>query len=326
MQWRVGAAALPTGRSRRSYILVAALALVPACRRPPATSDALAQVGDRAFTAADLQHRVDELSPLIKARYGTVERRRELLETMVRNELLAQEARRRRLEESPAVREQVDRALVQELLRVELEAQAQVHVAEGEIRKHYDAHLEENLRPERARTAHLLLVPATARDKAKARVGAERLRREIEDRQRRGEAGAFATVAQQRSGDRATRSSGGELGFLTKEVLAARLVSTSAADAAFALRAGELAGPFETPNGFELIKLEMKSPGVSRSFDEARETIRAQLARERQGRIYEELIQGLRKRGRVLVDEAALARTSLDVGAPPATSAQLRIH
>jgi peptidyl-prolyl cis-trans isomerase C len=293
-------------------VLVAA-----SCRRSDPARQVLARVGDRAITAADLQRQVDQTAPLLRARYAGAERRRELLESLVRNELLAQEAARRHLERAPAVREQLERAMVQELLRTEFEARPAA-ASDAEARKYYDEHLAEFVRPEMARVAHLFLV-ADARSRASVRAEADKLRREVDDRQRRGDAAAFATAVGNRSNDPATRGSGGSLRLMTRDELAAA-VGVEAAQAAFSLQPGEIAGPFATERGFELVRLEVKTAGADRPFSEARESIRAQIARRAQGRAYEELLKRIREKTAVHVDEAALAAAPLTTAAPTATA------
>ncbi len=300
--------------------LAASLALVvgtASCRKSEPARQVLARVGDRAITAADLQRQIDQTAPLLRARYAGAERRRELLESLVRNELLAQEAARRHLEQALPVREQLDRAMVQELLRTEFEAHPAA-ASDAEARKYYDEHLQEFVRPEMARVAHLFLV-ADARSRGQVKAEAERLRRELDERQRRGDASAFATATRERSNDPATRGSGGSLRLMTRDELAAA-VGVEAAQAAFSLQPGEIAGPFATERGFELVRLEVKTAGADRPFSEARESIRAQIARQAQSRAYEELLKRIREKTRVHVDEAALAAAPLTTAAPAVTA------
>jgi peptidyl-prolyl cis-trans isomerase C len=287
------------------------------CRKSEPARQVLARVGDRTITAADLQREVDQTAPLLRARYAGAERRRELLESLVRNELLAQEAARRHLERAPAVREQLDRAMVQELLRTEFEAHPAA-ASDAEARKYYDDHLQEFVRPEMARVAHLFLV-ADARSRPSVKTDADRLRRELDERQRRGDVSAFATAVRDRSNDPATRGSGGSLRYMTRDELAAA-VGLEGAQAAFSLQPGEIAGPFATERGFELVRLEVKTAGVDRPFSEARESIRAQIARQAQSRTYGELLKRIRERTAVQVDEAALAAVPLTTAAPTATA------
>jgi peptidyl-prolyl cis-trans isomerase C len=289
------------------------------CRKPDAAKQVLARVGAHDITAADLQLHVEQSAPLLRARYAAIERRRELLESLVREELLAQEAERRHLDTAPAVRLQQKRAMVQELLRTEFESRSAAAAAsDAEVKKYFDEHPREFVRPEMARVAHLFLV-ADARSRPSVKVEAEKLRRELDERLRAGDASAFESAVRKRSSDSATRESGGALRFMTKEELASA-IGMDAAHAAFSLEPGGIAGPFPTERGFELVRLEVKTVGMNRPFSEARESIRAQIERQSQGRTYEELIKNVRGATTVSIDETALAAVPLNTAAATASA------
>ena len=102
-----------------SALFLAAFALVSVagCKRDGKHGPVVAKVGNDSITAEEFKKRLDETSPFLRARYNTIERKKEFLESLIRNELLAQEAERQGLEKSPAVREQVKRAMIQELIK-----------------------------------------------------------------------------------------------------------------------------------------------------------------------------------------------------------------
>ena len=71
----------------------------------------VAKVGDEVITADEVKKRLDETSPFLRARYNTLDKKKEFVENLIRNELLAQEAKRQGLDQSPAVKEQMKRAI-----------------------------------------------------------------------------------------------------------------------------------------------------------------------------------------------------------------------
>lgn len=299
-------------------VALASLAIV-SCHKANPADRVLARVGERTITERDLQRRIDESSPLVRARYATVERRRELLESMVRNELLLQEARRRHLDEAPEVRAQLDRAMVQELLRTVATSTPQA--SDAEVEKVYAENRGEYLRPATIQASHIFLV-ADSRNRSSVRADAEKLRREIDERQQRGDGAAFADAARKRSADPGTREAGGRLRFMTEEELAATL-GVAAAKAILALPTpGNLAGPVEVPSGFEIVRLEMRREGSNRSLAEVRDAIRAQIGRQGQSRIFEQLIHDLHERTGVRIDDAALGSMAVHTSAPAADLVQ----
>src|SRR5438045_8621394 len=102
--------------NRLASVLCAVLALA-ACRKGDKSGPVVAEVGDEKITADEVRQRLNETSPFLRARYNTVARKKEFLENMVRNELLAKEAIRQGYDKSPAVREQTKRAMIQELIK-----------------------------------------------------------------------------------------------------------------------------------------------------------------------------------------------------------------
>jgi putative peptide maturation system protein len=99
---------------------------------------------------------------------------------------------------------------------------------------------------------------------AREGVAAELLTQIVED-------GAdFAVLARKHSTDRVSALTGGTLGVLTRKGL-----SPAVEAAVFGARAGDVVGPFKTPQGFHLIKVEEILPG--RLDEKTTETIRERL-------------------------------------------------
>jgi hypothetical protein len=87
-------------------VSVVALSICPAlgCRKqgaPKVPEDAVAMVGDRPITQAQVQKHIDRLPPVLRQQYASAEKRRPLLDGLIRNEVLLQEARRRGLDKDP---------------------------------------------------------------------------------------------------------------------------------------------------------------------------------------------------------------------------------
>ena len=181
--------------TRLASVLCATLALA-ACRKGEKSGPVVAEVGDEKITADEVRQRLNETSPFLRARYNTLERKKEFLENMVRNELLAQEAIRQGYDKSPAVREQMKRAMIQELIKHQLDSKlAGTDIPDEELKKFYDAHLDDFVKPERARVFHILLPAKDARERAEAKKKAAALLKDIDAREKKGETNAFQTAA-----------------------------------------------------------------------------------------------------------------------------------
>ena len=299
-----------------------------ACHKGGASSSAspvVAKVGDEVITADELKHRLDETSPFLRARYNTLDRKKEFLENMVRNELLAQEAERQGFDKSPAVREQMKRAMIQELIKHQLDEKLTgADIADADLKKFYDEHLDDFVKPERARVFHIVFSASDAKGKAEARKKAVALLKDIDAREKRGEVNAFQNTAIKESKDPLSAPMGGDLRFLSRDELA-KAYSAELANAAFELRSpGDKGGPIETPAGVELVKLQVKTVALNRGFDETKESIRSRMARERRSRDYEEWMKKLRDSSTVTIDDAELDKVQIEGAAPqqPPTALQ----
>ena len=286
----------------------------------------VAKVGDEIITADEVRQRLNETSPFLRVRYNTLDRKKEFLENLVRNELLAQEARRQGLDKSPQVREQVKRAMIQELIHKQLDEKLTGNdIPDAELKKYYEAHLDDYLKPERARVFHLFLPAQDGKEKAEARKKAAALLKDIDAREKKGEVNAFQTTAQKESKDQLSAPMGGDLRFLSKDELA-KAYNPQLASAAFELKnPGDKGGPIDTPSGVELVKLQVKTVALNRSFEESKESIRSRMARERRTRDYDEWMKKLRESAKVSINEAELDKVQPEtspVGQQPMFPAQ----
>ena len=309
-------------KTRLAAILFALAAV--ACNKGGAAQSGpvVAKVGDEVITAAELKHRLDETSPFLRARYNTLDRKREFLENLVRNELLAQEAQRQGFDKSPAVKDQMKRAMIQELIKHQLDEKLTgADIAEADLKSFYDGHLDDFVKPERARVFHIVLSARDAKEKAEARKKALALLKDIDAREKKGEVNAFQSTAMKESKDPLSAPMGGDLRFLSRDELA-RAYSPDLANAAFELKSpGDKGGPIETPAGVELVKLQVKTVALNRSFDDSKESIRGRMARERRSRDYDEWMKKLRDTTKVVVDDAELDKVQVEGAAqqqPPA--------
>jgi peptidyl-prolyl cis-trans isomerase D len=127
--------------------------------------------------------------------------------------------------------------------------------------------------PERIRARHIVVkTPADASEavRAAARKKAEDILSEI----RAG--GDFAAIAKKRSDDKETAAAGGDLGVIQHGKL-----SPSVDAAAWALNPGEVSDIVETPEGFDIVKLDERLDAGLRPLDEVRGEVEQSLRMER---------------------------------------------
>ena len=198
---------------------------------------------------------------------------REVLERLIDFELLAAEARRRGLDDSPEVREQARKAMVQRYLQDEFEAHHRVEdVPEPLLRHAYQRFKGHYVHPKLYRVAHILVwAPEKESSPAKRREAhrlAQRIAREAHEvkslnefyqlGQRYQGAEGFKVQASEVNGAVHAHSSHHEV--FRKAVLALD-------------RPGQVAGPVDTIFGSHVIYLIDTREPSNRSFDEARREI-----------------------------------------------------
>ncbi|ADW18755.1 PpiC-type peptidyl-prolyl cis-trans isomerase [Desulfobulbus propionicus DSM 2032] len=147
-----------------------------------------------------------------------------------------------------------------------------VAVNDEAVQRYYQEHAELYATPEQRRARHILFKIAdgdTAETKAAKKAAAEKVLAQI-----RG-GGDFALLAKQFSED-TSKEKGGDLGFFSRGQMVEPFERS-----VFSLRTGEISGVVETPYGYHLVKLEEIKPATTRSLEEVRASIRAEL--ERQG-------------------------------------------
>jgi foldase protein PrsA len=157
-------------------------------------------------------------------------------------------------------------------------------VSDAEVRDYYNTHKSQFGQPERR---ELSVVLTQKEDEAK------KARAELEGGQ------DFKAVAKKYSIDEASKNKGGKL-TVTKGQQEKALDQ-----AVFAAKQGELVGPVKTQFGFYLFRVDKITPGSQQSFEQSRETIKAQVRSEKEQKELDRFIKDFQKKYR---DKTTCAR------------------
>lgn len=176
-----------------------------------------------------------------------------VLNELIDQKLLAQEARRRGLDRTPEARRRLETAEERILGNVLLENAVSETVTDAAIRRMYDEQVRLVEMGDEVRARHILVATRDEAEAARERVLAG------ED---------FAAVAFEVSLDEATRLEGGELGYVTQDTLALPL-----ATAAYATPVGELSEPVESDLGWHIVQVEDRRASPRPEFEELRQRI-----------------------------------------------------
>ena len=89
-------------------------------------------------------------------------------------------------------------------------------------------------------------------------------------------------------------------------------------DAAFALKeVGDVSAPVKSDKGYHVLRLTQKRPGFSRPLPEVKRQIQQRLFRDMRTKALDAFVADLRKKFTVTIDEANLAKVTIDTGADP---------
>ena len=278
----------------------------------------VASVGDSVITEADISRRLEGLSPVSRARYQTPERRQELISSLIRFELLAQEARRRGHHQHPDVELAYKQAMVRELLGKEVRNLVKMsEISDEDTRTYYDEHLDDYQRPELVRAAHLLFPSQAA---ALATLKEYQLRLKAKPKEARV---IFGDLAAKRSHDQETKARRGDLQYFIEtgrgygeRRFPQSPVPLEVARAAFALkRVGEVTSkPIKSEKGWHLVQRTGGKRAFKRPLSEVRTEIRNTLFRVRKGKALEAYVKQLKSQVTITIDEEKLNALKLPPG------------
>jgi peptidyl-prolyl cis-trans isomerase C len=265
----------------------------------------LAKVDGVLITVGELQERLNRMSPYIRARYTSLEQKKEFLDSLIRFEVLAKEAERRGFQNDPEVIRTMKQVMIQKLMRDEFEVKLTPDsIGDAEIEKYYDEHVDEFVKPEEVRAAAIIV---------KSKDQAQRVAKEAG-----GEAGqtnkGFRDLVSEYSADDETKLRGGDLRWMAADN---KELPAPVVQAAFALEStGDVSGVIDDGKGsFWILKQTGRRKAMTRTLDEASQQIRNKLYRERRVEAQKQFIDGLRGKSAIEIDEANLAKVRIDTSA-----------
>jgi peptidyl-prolyl cis-trans isomerase C len=264
-------------------------------RSEPSSGGVLAKVGDQVITVADLQKQIDAQPPFARARYAAPERKKELLDSLVRTEVMAMEARNRGYDRDPELQRMFQQQMINLLVQKDFEAKIKVDdVPDADAEKYFAEHTAEFQRPDEVRVSQVF-----AKDRAKAQKAAAELKAAPPEDGRK-----LRELVAKYSEDEESRQRGGDLGFFDRSTTR---FPKPLVEAAFALKTlNDLSGVVHTDKGFVVVKLTQTRPGFSRPFAEAKQQIKTRLFHELRGKRMEAFVQEIRARLKVAVFEDRL--------------------
>jgi peptidyl-prolyl cis-trans isomerase C len=265
----------------------------------------LAKIDDVTITLGEFQERINRQSPYIRARYTSLEQKKEFLDSLVRFEVLAKEAYRRGMDKDPEVVRTMKQVMIQKLMRDEFDAKVTAEtVADAEMKAYYDANIAEYVKPEEVRVSAIIL---------KNKAQADRVALEA-----RGDAGktnkGFRDLVMKYSADEDTKLRGGDLRYFD---MATKDVPANVVKAAFQLfNTGDVSIAVDAGNGtWYVLKQTGRRKSMTKSFEDAKSQIRNKLFREKRLQAQKDFVDGLRAKSKIEINESNLAKVRIDTSA-----------
>jgi peptidyl-prolyl cis-trans isomerase C len=276
-----------------AFLLASTAARAADKAAPTAKDPVVARINGFEIHRSDIQDAAQTLPPQLRQQpanklYSII------LSQMVGTTLAAQAARREKLQDTPLVKRRMQLIEDQVLAQSYMDDVIRKNVTEAKVKAAYDRYLKTAPPREEVKARHILLA-----SEADAKAVIQQLKKGAD----------FATLAKEKTTDPAGKTSGGDLGWFTKDQMVPAF-----ADAAFKLKKGEFSRtPVKTQFGWHVIKVEDRRVAKPPSFDEVKQGLANQLVKE----VVAQRMQELRKTAKIEVFNGDGSKP----GAPPPVTA-----
>ena len=254
----------------KSYnLLCAGLLSITMCGQGYAAEpEVLATVGKITVTTADFDAAVQGLAPNLRDRVRVEPKMAtQLLEGVLINRMLAEEAKKMGIDATPQVKAQVLQAADRVLATRRIEAFEGAVVIPDYVpaaKEQYELNKNKYMEPEEVRIAHILINTGgkdSNDEEAQARA------RKIREQALAG--GDFAALAKELSEDKGSKDRGGDLGYFTR----GKMVKPFE-DAAFAMdKTGQISEIVKSQFGYHVLKLLDRKAARQKTFDEVKDSL-----------------------------------------------------
>ncbi len=266
----------------------------PALTAPISPDKVILAIGDEKLTVAEFEQLVDALPEQVRA-VARGPQKRKFAEQIVNMRILYNEARKRKLDENPAVQRQLE--LQKENLLANALYQnmsANVQIDDATARQYYEQHKADY---ETAHARHILIrvkgAPPSAPGGKKELNDEEALAKAQEIRKKLLGGEDFAALAKTESDDTRSGANGGDLGSVkrTDQMVPQFL------QAVFSLPVGQISEPVKTQFGYHIIKVESRD---TKPFEE----VKADVEKRMRPELAKSAMENLQKQTPVMIDES----------------------
>lgn len=268
--------------------------------------EVLAEVNGMKVGATDFAQAAARVAPA-DGKDLTLEERKEVLQTLVDDKLLYEEALRQGLDKDP----KVQKVMVNTLLREQVYSQVRnSDFSDDELRAYYDEHKEDFVVPEKVQIKRILIRVNETRTDDEAKALAVDVRGQIAPDPKT----KFKEAASTYSEDPYKRR-GGDVGFVSasgKPGLDDAIVTK-----AFELNNGQLSEVFRTDDGYNIVYIANRRERVERTFQQMKGSVLRKVKNQRLKEMYDEYVEGLKVGATVTVHDDKLMAVEVKAARRP---------
>jgi parvulin-like peptidyl-prolyl isomerase len=257
------------------------------------TSTVLAKGDGVVVTEKLLQEKIRTLGPAKSRRFQSKDMQKKLLDNIVDVELLYNEAKTRGLDKNEEVLLQVeDFRKRQSVFQLRNELMSSITVDDAELKAEYEKNVDQYTKPKKVRVSQIVFY--FDKDEAPGKVAA--LERDAEDLLKRAQAGEdFSNLARNYSLDKVSAQKDGDIGFASRR----NLPPPAYAAAMKMQQQGELSGILKGEGEIRILKATEIVPEERKPFEEVRPWLERTVMRNKQQKVWEDYLAGLRKKAHV---------------------------
>ncbi|GAB4434626.1 MAG: peptidylprolyl isomerase [bacterium] len=290
---------------RKAIIAVLLVVFVFGCNKKATSQESVSnsakkgnvviEVGDVKLTDEDVKEELAALPPQLQPYVATKEGKKEFIDSLVKRELLYQEAKAKGIENSEKVKRDLEkikkRLLVDAFLREAISTD--IKVDDNTLKEFYKKNEKKFVEPEKTHTKHILV-----KDKKLADEIAEKLKKSPE---------LFEKLAAEHSVDSSGKN-GGDIGAHEKGTL----VPEYEAAMEKLKKPGDISPVVKSQFGYHIIKLVSREKSAAPKFEDIKDEIKEEYLRENQKNMFEKIVTDLKKKYTVKIKEEELDKIGAD--------------